>query len=359
MHLANFGLYASAQGNLIFAINDFDEVHPGPWEWDLKRLCASACVAARLLGADEAEATLAAVAAYRRHLQRYSEMGFLETWYDRVDEAAIFDALPPTLTERAKALIEESHGKRNLRSFGNLTETVDGKRRFLDQRPDLTRETVNKDGLPLIPAIEAMLRGYYRSLSEDRQRLFSRYRIVDVARKVVGISSVGTDCWVMLMEGLDAEDPIFLQVKEARPSVLAPYVKTPSPYSNNGKRVVAGQRLIQGAPDIFLGWGPDYGRRQYYIRQLTDMRDGVPLEPGDATARAGLAKYAALCGRTLALAHAKTGDAAVISGYFGQDEALDTMLLRFARSYADQTERDHAALDQARRDGRIAVETGL
>ena len=359
MHLTNFGIYSSAQSNLIFAINDFDEVHPGPWEWDLKRLCASACVAARSLGADEAEATRSVVAAYRKHLRRYSEMGFLETWYDRIDEASIFSSLPHKLAKRTKTLMRGAHGERHLRSFGKLTETVDGRQQFIDQPQILTRETVNKDGAPLLPAVEAMLRGYYRSLSEDRRRLFSRYRIVDVARKVVGIGSVGTDCWVMLMEGLDASDPLFLQVKEARPSVLAPYVDTPSPYSNNGKRVVAGQRLIQGAPDIFLGWGPDYGRRQYYIRQLTDMRGGVRLESDDPTAKAGLARYCALCGWALALSHAKTGDAAVITGYFGQSDSLDTALLRFARSYADQTERDHAALDQARREGTIPVDSGI
>lgn len=357
MHLGNFGHFASAERQLVFAINDYDEVHPGPWEWDLKRLAASVAAAARHLGADEAGAVRAGVAAYREHIRRYAGMGALDTWYDEIDEEAIYAALPESQGERTREMMREARGKGHMRSYARLMETTGDGLRLVSTGPALRRETVTKDGRPLLPAVEAVLRGYYRSLPEHRRRLFSRYRVADVARKAVGIGSLGTDCWVVLMEGIGGDDPLFLQVKEAQPSVLAGRVKMKVSYDNQGARVVNGQRMLQGTPDIFLAAGPDYGLRQYYIRQLCDMRDGVQLEAEDPTARARLAAYAALCGRALALAHAKSGDAAVIAGYCGEGDGLDAALAGFAAAYADQTERDHAALERARRDGAIEVET--
>lgn len=357
MQLGNFGLFASAERKLIFAINDYDEVHPGPWEWDLKRLAASVAAAARHLGADEAEAVRAATASYREHVGRYAGMGALDAWYDEMDEETIYAALPDDVANRTRNMMGDARGKGHMRSFARLTEqTPDGLRLHV-AGPAMRRETVTKDGRPLGPAVEAVLRGYYRSLPGHRRRLFSRYRIADVARKVVGIGGLGVDSWVVLMEGTGGDDPLFLQVKEAQASVLAGRVPVKATFSNQGRRVVSGQRMIQGTPDIFLSAGPDYGIRQYYIRQLCDMRDGVRLEAEEPTARDRLTAYAALCGRALALAHAKSGDAAVIAGYCGEGDGLDAALAGFAAAYADQTERDHATLEKARRDGAIEVET--
>ena len=220
------------------------------------------------------------------------------------------------------------------------------------------RETHTEKGRPVRDALNEMLKGYIESLSVDRRRLLARYRIVDVARKVVGVGSVGTECWVILLQGIDADDPLFLQVKQAQHSVLASHVDVQPSVTNQGERVVIGQRLAQGSPDIFLGWGEIAGAH-YYVRQLADMKGSASFEAGDRDKIAAMAEYCGLCGWALALAHAKSGDPAMIAGYCGNSDVLDDAIARFALAYAKQTERDHAALDKARRSGRIraAAET--
>lgn len=357
MHVSNFGVFGSAERDLVFAINDFDEVFPGPWEWDLKRLTASAAVAVRFMGGDKhqaAEAAAETVRSYREHVARYAEMGHLATWYDRIDEHAVLSSLSPQARKNARKLIEKARAKGHQRVLGKLAELVEGEHRIVESVPLVVRESHTDDGTPIEQALDAMLNSYLESLTYDRRRLLSRYRIIDVARKVVGVGSVGTGCWVVLLMGNDGDDPLFLQVKQAQPSVLAAYSDYRMPFENHGRRVVVGQRMIQGSPDIFLGWG-QLNDRDFYVRQLADMKGGIEMEEGNTGGIAGFLEYCALCGWALALAHAKSGDAAAIAGYCGNSAALDEAIARFSLAYARQTERDHETLDKARRTGRIRV----
>ncbi|TAJ25856.1 MAG: DUF2252 domain-containing protein, partial [Reyranella sp.] len=357
MHVANFGVFASAERNLIFAINDFDEVHPGPWEWDLKRLAASAAVAVRFMGGDKEEAEDAAqavVRSYRRRMRRYAGMGYLEIWYDRIDEAEVLDTLSPAMRRRAVKLMEKARAKGHVAVLDKLTEQVDGEHRIIEEVPLIVRETHTEAGTPANVALDAMLRSYIDSMPLDRRLLLSRYRIVDSARKVVGVGSVGTGCWVVLLQGIDTDDPLFLQVKQAQTSVLAPYVDYKLRIDHQGQRVVVGQRIIQGSPDIFLGWGSGDGK-DFYVRQLADMKGSAKFTEGNEEGVEGFDEYCELCGWALALAHAKSGDPAMIAGYCGNSEALDEAIGKFAMAYAKQTDRDHEALDKARRAGRIRV----
>jgi uncharacterized protein (DUF2252 family) len=362
MHLLNFGLFASAERNLVFAINDFDEVLPGPWEWDLKRLAASAAVAAIFLGGDRTDAEQAAravVAAYVRRIRDYAEMGFLEVWYDLIDEKTILAAAPQRLRKRAEATFAKARARGHIRALDRLTEEVNGEHRIVEDVPLIVRAKHLPDGTPVTEALETMLRSYLASLPEDRRRLLSRYRIVDVARKVVGVGSVGTSCWVVLLEEQGADSPLFLQIKEARESVLARYLDSQRSIKQQGRRVVIGQRMIQGSPDIFLGWGPvssvNGSGQHYYVRQLADMKGGLNLNEGDREALDRLSRYCGLCGWALALAHAKSGDAAMLSGYCGTGDALPDAIGKFSLSYLQQTERDYGALEAAARRGRIPV----
>lgn len=357
MHVSNFGVFGSAERELIFAINDFDEVFPAPWEWDLKRLAASAAVAVRFMGGDKeqaAEAAIEATRGYREHMARYAAMGNLEVWYDRIDERAILNALSPKARRGAQRVIDKARAKGHQRVLGKLTEKVDGDHRIVEEVPLIVRESHLDSGMPIREALDAMLRSYIDSLTFDRRRLLARYRIVDVARKVVGVGSVGTGCWVILLVGADEDDPLFLQVKEAQASVLEPWSGYRMPFDNHGRRVVVGQRMIQGSPDIFLGWGEVDGRH-FYVRQLADMKGSIEFEAGDRKGISGFQEYCGLCGWALALAHAKSGDAAMIAGYCGKSTALDEALAKFALAYARQTDRDHEMLDRARRNGRIRV----
>jgi uncharacterized protein (DUF2252 family) len=359
MHVANFGVYASAERSLVFAINDFDETHPGPWEWDVKRLAASATVAVRFMGggkAAAADAARAIVRAYRKRIRRYAEMSYLAVWYDRIDERAILDTLSPKVRRQAERVMDKARDKGHVQVLEKLTEQVDGEHRIVEAVPLIVRETHTEGGMPVDAALDAMLRSYLKSLPFDRRRLLSRYRIVDAARKVVGVGSVGTGCWVVLLLGIDSDDPLFLQVKEAQPSVLQPFVDLTLPFDNQGQRVVAGQRLIQGSPDIFLGWGEIEGKH-FYVRQLADMKGSVGFEEDNTDQIDGFMEYCDLCGWALALAHAKSGDAAKIAGYCGNSDELDDAIARFALAYARQTDRDYEALDKARRSGRIRVAT--
>lgn len=357
MHVSNFGVYASAERNLVFAINDFDEIHPGPWEWDLKRLAASAAVAVRFMDGDTVaaeEAARACVRSYRKRMRRYADMGHLEVWYDRIDEAAVLGALSPKVRRNAERAIAKARDKGHIRSLDKLTEQVDGEHRIVEDAPLIVRETHTERGRPVREALNEMLHAYVDSLSVDRRRLLARYRMVDAARKVVGVGSVGTECWVILLQGIDSDDPLFLQVKQAQPSVLAPYVDLKLAVTNQGHRVVVGQRGAQGSPDIFLGWG-EVGPGHFYVRQLADMKGSTSFEAGEKGRIGGTIEYCGLCGWALALAHAKSGDPAMIAGYCGNSDALDEAIAEFALAYAKQTEQDHASLEKARHSGRIEV----
>jgi len=357
MHVANFGVYASAERSLVFAINDFDETHPAPWEWDIKRLAASAAVAMQFLGGDKAASADAArtiVRSYRKRIRRYADMGYLEVWYDRIDEQAILGTLSPKVRKRAERAIARAREKGHVQVLEKLTEQVNGEHRIVEDIPLIVRETHTEQGTPVAVALDHMLRSYLESLPLDRRRLLSRHRIVDAARKVVGVGSVGTACWVILLQGVDSDDPLFLQVKEAQPSVLQPYVDSKLPFKNEGRRVVVGQRLTQGSPDIFLGWGHTEGK-DFYVRQLADMKGSMSFGEGDREQIEPFMEYCGLCGWALALAHAKSGDPAKIAGYCGNSAALDDAIAKFALAYAKQTDEDYDALDKARRSGRIRV----
>jgi uncharacterized protein (DUF2252 family) len=357
MHVSNFGVFASAERNLIFAINDFDEIHPGPWEWDLKRLAASAAVAIRFQGGDKEASESAAretVRSYRKRMRRYAEMGYLEVWYDRIDERAVLDALSPKARRNAERIMDKARSKGNLGVLEKLTEQVGGEHRIIEDIPLIVRETHTDHGMPAEVALDRMLHSYLASLTVDRRRLLARYRIVDSVRKVVGVGSVGTGCWVVLLQGVDGDDPLFLQVKQAQESVLAPYVDYKLTFDNQGERVVVGQRLTQGSPDIFLGWG-EADNVQFYVRQLADMKGSVRFSERDDQGLEDFEEYCGLCGWALALAHAKSGDPAMIAGYCGNSDALDEAIGKFALAYARQTEHDHDVLTKARRTGRIKV----
>jgi uncharacterized protein (DUF2252 family) len=354
MHVSNFGVFASAERNLVFAINDFDETLPGAWEWDLKRLVASAVVCGRFLGADKTNREAAArsiVTAYRERMREYATMGYLELWYSEIDERDVLGALSRRARKRAKQILAKARGRTHMQVFDKMTALVGGQQRILEEAPLIVREKKTQAGLPILEALDRFLRGYTDSLSTDRRQLFSKYRIVDVARKVVGVGSVGTRCWVVLLLGATDDDPLFLQFKEAQDSVLAPYTNLKTPYANQGQRVVDGQRLIQGAPDILLGWGEVTGI-QFYVCQMRDMKGGIEFEPGN---NPNFIEYCGLWGWALALAHAKSGDAAMIAGYCGKSESLDEAMAAFARAYAKQTERDHETLAAAVKSGRLTA----
>jgi len=359
IHVANFGVFVAAERTLVFGINDFDETLPGPWEWDLKRLAASAVVCGRFLGANRAlceESARAVVKSYRKRMREYARMSYLDVWYARIDENDVLSAQPSQAwRKRAQQAIAKAKKRGHLQVLDKMAELVGNQQRIIEIRPFIVRETHNQLGRPIEEALGMFLENYFRSLADDRKVILARYRIVDVARKVVGVGSVGTRCWVILMQGNQSDDPLFLQVKQAEASVLASYAGAPGSYQNNGQRVVVGQRIIQGAPDIFLGWGEVDGG-QFYVRQLRDMKGGADLDRETAYVE-GLPSYSALCGWALALAHAKSGDPAMLAGYLGKSEAMDEAIARFASAYADQTERDHAALAAAARQGRIPAAT--
>jgi uncharacterized protein (DUF2252 family) len=350
-HVKNFGVYASAERNLVFSINDFDEVYVGPWEWDLKRLAASAVVATKFMGGNKAQSAQAArecARSYRKRIYRYAEMGYLEVWHDRIDERAVLDSLAPRERRIACELIDKV---RHIRPLEKLTEQVNGQHRFIEDVPLIVRETRSESGTPIKLMLDRFLRAYIDSLDYDRKVLLSRYQIVDFARKVVGVGSVGTRCWVLILQGVDGDDPLFLQVKEAQTSVLEPYSDLKLPFEQQGRRVVFGQRLTQGSPDIFLGWGRVDGR-EFYIRQLAELKGDAAFESVET-----FHDYCSLCGWALALAHAKSGDPAVIAGYCGKSDALDEAIGKFAMSYAKQTVQDYEALAKAKRTGRIKAST--
>ena len=359
MHMANFGLFASAERNLIFGINDFDETLPGPWEWDLKRLVASIVAGGRFLGAGKGlckDAVRAAVSTYRKRMKQYAVMGNMELWYSTIDENDIRASLKGTAQAGLKKIAGKARERTHMQVLNKLTDLVDDNYRLRDDAPFIVHVTHTEIGKTINEALELFLQSYTSTLADDRKYLLSQYRIVDVAQKVVGVGSVGTRCWIIFLTGNHDRDPLFLQFKEAQPSVLEPYVGA-SQYANHGQRVVAGQRLIQGAPDIFLGWG-EQGGLHYYVRQMRDMKGGVEFDP-EKVKLENMPQYTALCAWALALAHAKSGDPAMIAGYAGKNDELDEAMVNFAFAYADQTERDYKALVDAAKSGRIKVASGI
>ena len=367
-HLANFGMYGSPERALLFDVNDFDETLPGPFEWDLKRLAASFVIAARHngLGEDVARDTaLAAARSYRQHIAAYAEMRELDVWYSRVVADDLLETVRAGANAQkasksdAKARVKvaekgfaKARGRDSLQAAGKLTEVVDGVRRIVDQPPlvmhlEALQDPENTHGL---------FEQYRATLEDDRRELLGRYEIADVARKVVGVGSVGTRCVIVLLVGRDNDDPLFLQVKEAGPSTLEPYLGR-SKFTHAGHRVVAGQRLTQAASDIFLGWmtGKPAGR-PFYWRQLRDMKGSVETELLKAP---GLEILATMCGWALARGHARSGHRIAIASYLGVSDRFEQGIADFARAYADQAEKDYDALAKAIPQGKIPVETGI
>ncbi|MFJ4922524.1 DUF2252 domain-containing protein [Streptomyces sp. NPDC088725] len=368
-HLMNFRLLASAERRLVFDINDFDETLPGPWEWDVKRLSASLVIAGRENGFTEKEretVVMAAVRSYRERMRYFAGLGNLAVWYTGTDVEELRATAGQRLGKRGRTRVAETLAKArtrdNAKAFEKLTRAVDGERRFIADPPlvvplaDLARGA-ERDAITR--GLGELVERYAESLPTDRRHLLRQYRMVDIAHKVVGVGSVGTRCWIILLLGRDDQDPLILQAKEADRSVLAQYTEE-SAYENEGQRVVAGQRLMQSAGDIFLGWdraqGFDNRQRDFYIRQLNDWK-GV-VEPRNMVPR-GMRAFADLCGATLARAHARSGDRIAIAAYLGGGDAFDRALSEFAERYADQNERDHKALKKAVRTGRVrAASTG-
>jgi uncharacterized protein (DUF2252 family) len=364
-HLSNFGVFATPERKLVFDINDFDETYPGPWEWDLKRLAASAVVAGRESGfADEENRKLAVAVsrAYRWAIRQLAQMPTLDVWYYHVEADKVLEVLERSskkAKKSARKMVKKARRRTHAQTLDKLTKVVDGRRRILNDPPLLVRlsEMVREERAQITAQdVETMWREYLGSLPEERRLLLSRYRIADGALRVGGVGSVGTRCTILLLEGGTEDDALILQQKEAGTSVLEPYVPKRD-YASQAKRVVTGQRLMQATSDIFLGWheGSLTGT-QYYWRQLKDMKGSVDVATLDG---AGLETYLAVCSACLARAHARTGDAAGIAGYVGKKSTLDKAIADFAVTYADQTERDHQALVEAVTSGRLAAETGI
>jgi uncharacterized protein (DUF2252 family) len=364
-HLANFGTFDSPERTLVFDVNDFDETLPGPWEWDVKRLAASVAVAGRERDFKQKQITSAVtgtVRAYREAICGFAGEGNLSVWYSHLDVAGLVgsirrDGIDAARLRQLERGLDAARRNTSLHALGKLVETVDGKVRFVSQPPLL----VPADEL-LTPEdraeAEASLRGlldrYGASLTDDRRRLFESYEYVGMARKVVGVGSVGMRAWVVLLVGRDERDPLLLQCKEAVASVLEPYAGA-SAYADHGRRVVEGQRLMQAASDILLGWNPapegePFGDHDYYVRQLADGKGAVDVSVLLPT---GLAAYGRLCGGTLARAHARSGDRIEIAGYLGKGESFDRAVAEFAELYADQNDRDYRALVAAVHAGRV------
>src|SRR4051794_20021613 len=368
-HLSNFGSFAAPDRRLIFGVNDFDETLPGPFEWDVKRLAASFAVAGRDRGFSPKVRTRINTAvgrSYRESILEFASMRNMDLWYARIDVEELRRQFAADATaeqrKRLKKNVARARSKDSLKAFGKLTRLVDGEPRIAGDPPLLVPvdELVEPGQEEAVhEALRDLIRVYRRTLSGDRRRLLERFRYVDAARKVVGVGSVGTRAWVVLLLGRDNDDPLFLQAKEAGSSVLEPYLGK-SQFGSHGQRVVEGQRLMQAASDIMLGWfttvGTDGVKRDFYVRQLWDAKGSAQVEVMEPNA---LEKYAGVCGWALAKAHARSGDAAAIAGYLGTSGVFDQALAAFAEKYADQNERDYEALQQAVGSGRIDVQTGL
>jgi uncharacterized protein (DUF2252 family) len=385
-HLSNFGAFASPERRLLFDLNDFDETLPGPFEYDVKRMAASFTVAGRNNGfakADARAATRAAVAAYREAMAGFAQMGTMAIWYAELGEDQVIAAThrleaetsKPNKGKKAKkatkaAKLTEKTAERtaakartrdSLQALSKLGELVDGRYRIVSQPPIVVpaRDLEATYGLPAAQVeqlIRDQFRAYRATLEDDRRQLLERFQVVDTARKVVGVGSVGTRAFIVLLQGRDQADPLFLQVKEATASVLEDHLPK-SRYQQHGERVVRGQRMMQAASDIFLGWTRELqANRHYYWRQLRDMKGSVEVE---ALGPVGLNFYAGICGWTLARAHARSGDPIAIAAYLGEGDQVDRAVTDFAERYADQNERDYQAFAQAIRSGRLHALEGI
>ena len=369
-HLSNFGVFASPERQLMFDINDFDETHPGPWEWDVKRLAASFEIAGRdrkFRPAERRSVVMAGVAEYRARMQQFAAARNLDVWYAHIEVERLFDDLKTSVTKKqkakARANVAKARTRDSMQAFSKLTHEVDGERRIISDPPLLVPIE------ELIPAgkarddveqeLRGLIRSYRRTLETDRRELLESFRYVHAARKVVGVGSVGTRAWILLLLGRDGQDPLFLQAKEAQESVLERFVGT-SKYTNHGQRVVAGQRLMQAASDIFLGWqrvtGLDGQVRDFYLRQLRDWKGSADL---DSMTAGLMTAYSRVCGATLARAHARSADRIALAAYLGNSDTFDRAIADFATAYADQNERDYQALADAVASGRLEAQTGL
>jgi uncharacterized protein (DUF2252 family) len=367
-HLSNFGVFEAPDRRLIFDVNDFDETHPGPFEWDVKRLAASVAIAGRDRGFNDDDRrgpVLSAVRQYREAMREFAAMRDVDVWYARVDITTIERYRSKVSAKRRKSFdkdVAKAQRKDSLRALGRLTTRENGRLRFVNDPPlivpveDLVEEGESRD---VEAELEALLSSYRQTLADDRAHLVAGYRYVHAARKVVGVGSVGTRAWVVLLLGRDSDDPLVLQAKEAEASVLEPFLE-PSRYEQHGRRIVEGQRLMQAASDIFLGWlraeGLDAQRRDFYVRQLWDGKGSAEVE---TMAPSELTIYGQLCGWTLARAHARSGDRIAIASYLGGGKAFDNAIADFAEAYADQNERDYRAMVKAVKAGRVAAETGV
>ncbi|GAB3929567.1 hypothetical protein GCM10011575_27220 [Microlunatus endophyticus] len=371
-HLVNFGAYASRERSLVFDINDFDETLPGPFEWDVKRLVASVVVAGRDNGFKPKacrRAALAAASSYRTAMAGFAALTALDVWHSAINIDQAFADYKQTMSDQKqnrKAMkatrnaLAKARTRDHLQAIRKLTRTIDGHRRIIAAPP----LTVPVDQLPgadrdrSIELLESLLASYRDTLPDNRRHLLDQFQLADAALRVVGVGSVGTRAWILVLEGIHESDGVILQAKEARASVLAGYWQ-PSVHNNQGQRVVAGQRLIQASSDIFLGWVRDERNGEhhdYYLRQLRDWKMSLPIESMDPQ---GLTSYARLCGWTLARAHARSGDRFMITGYLGNTDEFDQAVVDFAEQYADQTERDYAALVSAVESGRTSAVTGI
>ncbi len=370
-HLSNFGLYGSAERRLVFDVNDFDETLPGPWEWDVKRLAASLEVAARgngFLRKQRREIVTSAVASYRQAMREFAGMTNLDVWYAHADMDQLRAQFESQLKQEQRKAVDQGLAKARTRdsmqALAKLTRLVDGRPRIVSDPPLLVPidelVSAEPDRFAFAQQLTSLIRTYRRTLETDRRHLLEQYQFADMALKVVGVGSVGTRCWIVLMLGRDDSDPLFLQVKEAQESVLARFAGA-SRYANQGQRVVAGQRLMQASSDIFLGWqrtetGPDGQPRDFYVRQLRDWKFSADIE---TMAPDDLLMYGALCGWTLSRAHARSGDRIAIAAYLGGSDVFDRAVAQFAAEYAGQNERDHDALVKAVASGRIKAERDL
>jgi uncharacterized protein (DUF2252 family) len=368
-HLSNFGAFGSPERHLVFDINDFDETLPGPWEWDVKRLAASFEIGARQVSFTDKERrsiVLQAVSSYRTSMREFAAMGNMDVWYSRLDLDEQLGLLQGQVDPKRLKALDKSLAKVRTRDsfqvFTKLTDDTSGTPRIVSQPPlivpleDLLPEDQRAE---LHERLEGLLRTYRRTLETDRRYLLEQFRLIEVARKVVGVGSVGTRAWIALLLGRAQEDPLFLQIKEADESVLERFVGR-STYANHGQRVVAGQRLMQAASDIFLGWeriqGLDGNQRDFYVRQLRDWKGSVEVE---SMRLDGLLLYAKMCGWTLARAHARSGDRIAISAYLGKSDVFDRAIAEFSESYADQNASDFAKLQAAIAEGHVKAEAGV
>jgi uncharacterized protein (DUF2252 family) len=370
-HLSNFGVFQAPDRQLVFDINDFDETLPGPFEWDVKRLAASVAIGARDRGfnaADRQAAVLASVGAYRTAMAEFAEMNEIDVWYSRLSVADIAARWESRVTKEDRRRLEKNlakaRNKDSLRALEKLTQTVDGELRIASRPPllvpiDQLAEREGRAPAEISDLIKGLLGRYRESLDEQAAVLAERYHYVDAAHKVVGVGSVGTRAWIALLLGRDQSDPLFLQMKEAGPSVLEPFAGA-SRFRQHGHRVVAGQRLTQAAGDVLLGWltvkGIDGKKRDFYVRQLWDGKGSAEIESMGAQTMAG---YAGLCGWSLARAHARTGDRQAIAAYLGKSDVFDRAIAEFSEAYADQNEADYQVLMGAEQDGHLSVESGV